>query len=85
MNNLAKYVNDFISRQGVKKVWIADKLGISQQLLNKRLNKDNFTVDDANTILAVMGYKIRYEIVTENLSNKTTTVYPDPAEDNGIL
>lgn len=63
MNDLANFVNDFISDQGIKKVWIADQLQISQQLLNKRLNKSNFTVDDANDILSVMGYKLTYQIV----------------------
>lgn len=63
MNDLAKRVNDLIAQQGIKKVWIADKIGISQQLLNKRLNKDNFTIDDANGILSAIGYKVTFDIV----------------------
>lgn len=63
MNDLAKRVNDLITQQGIKKVWIADKLGISQQLLNKRLHKDNFTIDDANGILSTIGYKVTFDIV----------------------
>ena len=62
MNELAVMIDDFIHDRGVKKTWIAEQLGISQQLLNKRLNKKNFTVDDANIILSVMGYKLEYHI-----------------------
>lgn len=61
-NKLAIIVDDFINSKGIKKVWIAKQLGISQQLLTKLFNKKNFTIDDANRILSVIGYKIDYDI-----------------------
>lgn len=61
-NELAIMIDDFINKKGIKKVWIAEQLGISQQLLQKTFNKKNFTIDDANRILSVMGYKIDYDI-----------------------
>ena len=68
MNNLAIMIDNFIDSKGIKKAWIAEQLGISQQLLRKRLNKKNFTVDDANRILAIIGYKIDYQITEINES-----------------
>lgn len=63
MNNLQIIVDNFITNSGYKKVWIADQMGITQQALNKRLHvKKNFTVQDANEILAVIGYNVVYKI-----------------------
>ena len=62
MNKLAEKVDSYISENGIKKAWIADKMGISQQLLNGLLNKKNFTVDDANRILETMGQQITVDI-----------------------
>lgn len=71
MNNLAIMIDNFIDSKGIKKTWIADQLGISQQLLQKRLNKKNFTVDDANKILETFGYEVNYTIDKIN-KNETT-------------
>lgn len=62
INQLSKFVDDFINSKGIKKVWIAEQLGVSQQLLYRLQNKKNFNIDDANRILAVIGYKIDYDI-----------------------
>lgn len=62
INQLSEYVDSFISDKGIKKVWIAEQMGISQQLLYRLQNKKNFNVDDANRILSVIGYKIDYDI-----------------------
>ena len=63
MNDLAVLVDDFINDSGYKKVWIAEQMGITQQALNKRLHaKKNFTIQDANEILAVIGYRVEYKI-----------------------
>lgn len=62
INQLSQYVDSFINDKGIKKVWIAEKLGISQQLLYRLQNKKNFNIDDANRILSVIGYKIDYDI-----------------------
>lgn len=63
MTILAQYVDDFIIDHGIRKSWIADKMGITQQLLYRKLNKKNFTIEDANEILDIIGYKIEYTIV----------------------
>lgn len=61
-NTLAIIIDDFIKSKGVKKIYIAEQLGMPQQRLNDLFNKKNFTIDDANRILAVIGYKIDYDI-----------------------
>ena len=61
-NKLAIITDNFINSKGIKKVWISQQLGISHQLLSKLFNKKNFTIDDANRILATVGYQIEYDI-----------------------
>ncbi len=62
MNELALLVDDYINKHGFKYKFIAEKLGISRQALYNLLRKKNFSIDDANRILAVIGYKIDYDI-----------------------
>ncbi len=62
MNELAILVDNFINSKGIKKVWIIEQLGISQPYFYKLMHKKNFTIDDANRILAVIGYKIEFDI-----------------------
>ena len=66
MNELANMVNDYIDMHGIRKSWIAEKMGISQQLLQKRMKKQNFTIADANDILVVLGCRIECKIVSNN-------------------
>ena len=54
---LAQAVNEAIKESGYKKNWIADQLGISRQALTHFLQKANFSIDDANKILDIIGYK----------------------------
>lgn len=54
--SLVKAVNDAIRESGYKKSYIADCLGMTRQNLSKMLAKTNFTVNDANRILNVIGY-----------------------------
>lgn len=61
-NNLAISIDDFIKSKGIKKTFIAKEMGISYTYFNKLMEKDNFTIDDANRILLVIGYKIDYDI-----------------------
>lgn len=63
MNELAKFVNDYLNEMGIKKTWIASQLGTTQQLLYKRFNKKSFTISDANEILGTVGRKVEYNIV----------------------
>ena len=62
MNELALLVDDYINEHGFKYNFIAEKLGISRQALYNLLRKKNFSIDDANRILSVIGYKIEYDI-----------------------
>lgn len=54
---LAQAVNEAIKESGYKKNWIADQLGISRQAFSHFLQKSNFSIDDANKILDIIGYK----------------------------
>lgn len=60
--SLVKAVNDAIQESGYKKSYIADCLGMTRQNLSKMLAKTNFTVNDANRILNVIGYKAVLEL-----------------------
>lgn len=59
---LAQAVNDAIKESGYKKNWIADQLGISRQALTHFLQKANFSIDDANKILNIIGYNANAKI-----------------------
>lgn len=54
--SLIQAVNEAIQESGYKKSYIADCLGMTRQNLSKMLAKTNFTVNDANRILNVIGY-----------------------------
>ena len=84
MNDLAKKVDECIQKRGVKKTWIAEQLGISQQLLNKRLNKKNFTIEDANEILRTFGYKTDVNIIpfTINEAIQNLSGFTEIIDDN---
>lgn len=60
--SLVKAVNEAIQESGYKKSYIADCLGMTRQNLSKMLAKTNFTVNDANRILNVIGYKAVLEL-----------------------
>lgn len=61
---LSKAIDDLIQQNGIKKTWLADKLGISRQALDKMFNKKFFSLDDANKILSTIGYTA--EIIIKN-------------------
>lgn len=63
LNPLSEAVNNYIVSHGVRKTWIAEQLGISQQLLQKLLSKKNFSIEDANRVLAPLDCQIKFEIV----------------------
>ena len=62
---LAQAVNETILQTGIKKTFISEKLGISRQALDKLLDKKNFSIEDANKILSVIGYSIECIIKKE--------------------
>lgn len=61
---LSEAVNQIIKESGYKKVFIAEKLGISNQNLNRLISKKNFSLDDANKILNIINHQAK--IVIEN-------------------
>lgn len=64
-NSLAIEVDNFIKSKGIVKAHIARKMGITPSYLQSLMEKDNFTVDDANKILSVIGYELdtRFRLV----------------------
>jgi len=62
LDGLALILDDFLYHGKYSKTDIAKQLGLSRQGLYNLIHKDNFTIDDANRILAVIGYKIDYDI-----------------------
>lgn len=61
--DLANLVDDTIKNTGVTKMHIANKLGISRQAFDKLLDKKQFSIDDANKILNIIGYNIENVVI----------------------
>lgn len=59
---LAQAVNEAIKESGIKKVFIAEKLGLSRQGLDKLLQKQSFSLDDANRILNLIHLSVSAKI-----------------------
>ncbi len=51
---LAQAVNEAIKESGIKKTALAEKIGLSRQGLDKMLQKQSFSIDDANKILNII-------------------------------
>ncbi len=51
---LAQAVNEAIKESGIKKTALAEKIGLSRQGLDKMLQKQSFSLDDANKILNII-------------------------------
>lgn len=49
---------------------VADKLGIKPQGLTKMLNKKNFSFEDAQKILATMGYDLIIDMQRDTQPNE---------------
>ena len=63
---LVQAINDAIKESGYKKSYISDKLGISRQAFSNFMNKANFSLDDANKILEIIGLNTSTEIHKNN-------------------
>lgn len=63
---LSEAINQIIQESGYKKSYIAEQLGISNQNFSRLLNKKHFSIDDANRILNVIGYKANMSIVKKD-------------------
>lgn len=62
-------VNVAIKESGCKKSYIADKLGMNSQVFSRHLNKANFSLDDANKILSIIGYEVDAKVIKKNDKN----------------
>lgn len=55
-------VNAAIAESGVKKGFIAEKLGMSKQTFSQFMTKKNFSIDDANKVLSLLDYDFNGEV-----------------------
>ena len=78
-SDIKTLINKTISDNGLKKVYIANKLGISHQQLNNILNKKNITLDDMNSIINVIGYAINIDIVPLPGQQQDMATGPEPS------
>ena len=56
--DLSDLVNKIIKDNGINKSFISEKLQISRQAFDHMLDKKQFSIDDANRILNVIGFEI---------------------------
>lgn len=56
--DLITLVNETIKNTGVTKTHIAKQLGVTRQQIDNILAKQNFSIDDANKLLNVVGYEV---------------------------
>ncbi len=66
--DLVQAIEKIIDDNGIKKIWLSEKLGISNQNFNRLMSKKNFSLDDANRILNVIGYNA--DIIIEKYLKK---------------
>lgn len=56
---LSNKINDLIKESGIKKIVLAEKMGIVNQNLNRKINKKNLSLDETNDIINPLGYKAK--------------------------
>lgn len=59
---LAQVVAVAIKESGIKKTALAEKIGLSRQGLDKLLQKQSFSLDDANKILNIIHLSVSAQI-----------------------
>ncbi len=59
---LAQAVNEAIKESGIKKTILAEKIGLTRQGLDKLLQKQSFSLDDANKILNIIHLSVSAKI-----------------------
>lgn len=59
---LAQAVNAAIKESGIKKTVLAEKIGLTRQGLDKLLQKQSFSIDDANKILNIIHLSVSAEM-----------------------
>ncbi len=63
---LSQAVQDAIKESGIKKVFIAEKLGIKREVFARMLNKKQFSLDDANKILDIIGFQTETKVIKKD-------------------
>ena len=56
---LSNKLNNLIKESGIKKIVLAEKMGIVNQNLNRKINKKNLSLDETNDIINPLGYKAK--------------------------
>lgn len=56
---LSSTINNLIKESGIKKIVLAEKMGIVNQNLNRKINKKNLSLDETNEIINPLGYKAK--------------------------
>ena len=56
---LSNKINNLIKESGIKKIVLAEKMGIVNQNLNRKINKKNLYLDETNDIINPLGYKAK--------------------------
>lgn len=56
---LSSTINNIIKESGIKKIVLAEKMGIVNQNLNRKINKKNLSLDETNEIINPLGYKAK--------------------------
>ena len=64
-NELVQVVTNCIKQSGITKTFLADKLGLTRQGLDKMLQKKSFSLDDANKILSLLNKKVIAQLENE--------------------
>lgn len=60
--DLSSTINNIIKESGIKKIVLAEKMGIVNQNLNRKINKKNLSLDETNEIINPLGYKAKIVI-----------------------
>lgn len=63
---LSQAVSEAIKESGIKKVFIAEKLGIKREVFARMLNKKQFSLDDANKILEILGMQTETKLIKKD-------------------
>lgn len=64
-DDLRQAVEKAVSKSGLKKSYIAEQINMTNQYYSKHMSKKNFSLDDAQKILDILGLQ-----VTANIESK---------------
>lgn len=65
-DQLKKEFKKLLIDNGIKQQYIADKLGISKQSLNLKLNKKHLSFNDIKELCAAIGYDVNFDFVKKD-------------------